>query len=197
MRDVLLATRNRGKLLELGSRLAGLPVRLHTLDEFSLPPVEETGSTFEENAAIKAVHCSRLVDWLVLGEDSGLEVDALAGQPGIQSARFGGPGLTDQQRCHLLLEKLDGTAWEERRARFVCVAVLAQGGQPRRTFRGTVEGLIAFEPRGTSGFGYDPVFYYPPGHKTFAEMTSDEKTAVSHRGKVLEQCVRYFEEMGG
>src|SRR5262245_17802675 len=134
MRDLLLATRNRGKVQELKGHLGGLPVRLHTVDEAGIPPVAETGATFEENARIKALHCSRSVDWLVLAEDSGLEVAALGGEPGLHSARFGGPGANDAERCRLILKRLEGAAWEERTARFVCAVVLAQKGRVVRVF---------------------------------------------------------------
>ena len=195
MRDLLLATRNRSKFQELKAHLGGLPVRLHTADEMNIPPVKETGASFEENARIKALHCSRIVDWLALSDDSGLEVDALQGEPGIYSARLGGTGVSDAERCRLLLKRLEGVAWEERAARFVCVLVLAQKGQVVRIFRGAVDGIIAFAPQGQSGFGYDPVFYYPPAAKTFPEMGGPDKDAVSHRGRALEQCVRYLEEL--
>ena len=195
MREILLATRNRGKVEELKAHLAGLPARLHTFDELSLPPASETGSTFEENSRIKALHFSHLVDYLVLADDSGLEVEVLGGEPGVHSARFGGPGASDQERCRLLLKRLEGTAWEDRRARFVCAVVLAQKGKVVKIFRGEVDGIIAFAPRGASGFGYDPIFYYPHAAKTFAEMTAEEKLEISHRGVALDQCVRYLEEL--
>jgi XTP/dITP diphosphohydrolase len=197
MRELVLATRNQGKVRELKSYLAGLPVNVHTLGELSLPPVEETGPTFEENARIKALHYSRLTDMLVLADDSGLEVDALSGQPGIHSARFGGPGATDPQRVRELLRRLEGTDWEDRNARFVCVMVMAQKGAVVQTFRGQVDGIIGFEPRGTSGFGYDPIFYYPQAAKTFAEMAPEQKQRVSHRGIALAQCARYLEGLEG
>jgi XTP/dITP diphosphohydrolase len=179
----------------LKAYLGGLPVQLHTTEEVSVPPVQETGQSFEENARIKSLHCSRIVDWLVLADDSGLEVEALGGEPGILSARFGGSRVTDPERCRLLLKRLEGAVWEDRSARFVCVVVLAQKGRVVREFRGTVDGIIAFGPQGQSGFGYDPIFYYPPESRTFAEMTPAEKGAVSHRGHALEQCVRYLEEL--
>src|SRR5437867_500104 len=137
MRDILLATRNRNKVQELKAHLAGLAVRLHTADEISIPPFTETGSTFEQNARSKAIHYSRHVDWLALADDSGIEVEALSGEPGVHSARFGGPGASDQERVRLLLKRLEGTAWEDRGARFVCIVVLAQKGKVVKLFRGS------------------------------------------------------------
>jgi len=185
VRDLVLATHNRGKLVELADRLGALPVRLHTMDSLRLPPAEESGDTFEANAKIKAEACSLRTPHLVIADDSGLEVDTLGGEPGVRSARFGGPRLNDDDRNRLLLERLAGTAWEDRAGRFVCVVSLARNGAEIVRFRGEVAGIIALEPRGTRGFGYDPLFYYPPAARTFGELTLDEKAAVSHRGQAL------------
>jgi XTP/dITP diphosphohydrolase len=193
VKDLLLATRNRGKLHELTQLLAGLPVRILSLEDVGFPPeVEESGETFAENALRKAVQYSRHSDALTLADDSGLEVSALDGAPGVRSARYGGPGLTDEQRCQLLLKELERVPWEDRAARFVCVLALAQSGELIRSFDGTVEGLIAYEPRGTNGFGYDPVFYYPPEAATFAELARADKDQVSHRARALEQLREYL-----
>ena len=193
MRDILIATRNKGKVAELRAALAAIGMRVHTLDELPIPTIEETGATFEENARLKALTASRQTDWLVLADDSGLEVDAIGGEPGVHSARFGGPNGTDRSRCLLLLSKLEGRVWDERTARFVCSVVLAQKGRVVQSFRGVVEGMIAFEPRGASGFGYDPIFYHPPAAKTFGEMTLEEKARVSHRGRAIDDCIHYLD----
>lgn len=169
------ASTNKGKLREFGvEALPGIA---------ALQPPEETGDTFDENAAIKAVYYSRFTDAMVLADDSGLEVDALCGAPGVYSARFAGPDATDEDNNRLLLEKLDGK--QRRSARYVCVIAVAQHGKLLGTFRGEVEGEILTEPRGTGGFGYDPLFYYPPFGCTFAETTAERKQQVSHRGKAL------------
>lgn len=197
MFDLLLATRNQGKILEIRSFFTGFSVRILTMDDLPVPPVEETGATFEENARLKALQCSRGVDCMVLADDSGLEVATLGGEPGINSARYGRPGASDTDRTAFLLKRLEGTLWEDRSARFVCVVVLAQKGRVVNTFTGSVDGVIAFEPRGSTGFGYDPVFYYPPAARTFAEMKPEEKAAVSHRGQALTACARYLESLEG
>ena len=196
LRDLVLATHNRGKLVELQERLGALAVRLHTMDSLHVPPAAETGATFEENARIKSEACSHRTPHLVIADDSGLEVDALGGEPGIRSARFGGPGLNDDARNRLLLEKLAGTTWEDRAARFVCVVSIARGGSEIARFRGEVAGVIALEPRGTRGFGYDPLFYYPPAARTFGEFTLEEKSIVSHRGRALAAATTWLLQEG-
>lgn len=171
-----VATSNQGKLREFA--LAGIeaaPV------DTSNPP-EEDGKTFEENASLKASHYSLLVDGPVIAEDSGLEVDALNGAPGIHSARYAG---NDLENNHRLITELKGNA--QRGARYICVIAIAEKGQVLATFRGEVEGEIVDEPSGSSGFGYDPHFYYPPFGMTFAETSPEKKFEVSHRRKALDQ----------
>jgi XTP/dITP diphosphohydrolase len=148
-----------------------------------VPPCDETGSTFEQNAIQKALYYSPHADGLLFADDSGLEVEALRNEPGIYSARFAGERATNRQNNELLLEKLAGV--RNRKARFVCVVALADRGRLIQTFRGEVEGEILEEPRGSEGFGYDPLFYYPPFNKGFGEVPDEEKFAVSHRGKAL------------
>jgi XTP/dITP diphosphohydrolase len=155
-----------------------------------VPPCEETGATFEENAVLKAVYYSRLAPGLLFADDSGLEVRALGGAPGVSSARFAGPGATDEANNRLLLEKLRGV--EDRTAQFVCVIALAEAGKVVATFRGVIEGHILHEPRGANGFGYDPLFYHPPFGCTFGEATGEKKLAVSHRGRALAAMVKYL-----
>jgi XTP/dITP diphosphohydrolase len=148
-----------------------------------IPAPEETGTTFEENASAKALYYSRLTPEIVLADDSGIEVDALHGAPGVYSARYAGPEATDEENNNLLLDNLGGA--NHREGRFVCVLVLAQRGEILLIVRGVVEGQILNAPRGTGGFGYDPLFFYPPLARSFAELTPKEKFAVSHRGNAL------------
>jgi XTP/dITP diphosphohydrolase len=157
----------------------------------SLPggPVEETGETFEANAILKAIHYSEHAPGLLFADDSGLEVLALGGEPGVRSARFAGPEATDAANNRLLLERLR-TA-EDRAARFVCAIAVAQRGQIVRTFQGTVDGRILEAPRGSGGFGYDPLFYYPPFGCSFGEIGPDRKLPVSHRGQALKQMMAW------
>jgi XTP/dITP diphosphohydrolase len=192
MLELVLATFNKGKAAELTRYLGSFPVRLHTMDELRIPPVEETADTFEGNARLKAEAASRHTQHLVLADDSGLEVQALGGLPGVRSARYGGPGLDDEGRNRLLLHELTGTPWEERTARFVCVIAIARGGGMLASFRGTVSGIIALEPAGTHGFGYDPLFYYPAAGRTFGEMPAGEKERLSHRGLALQECAAWL-----
>ena len=184
------ATTNPGKLREF---------RLALADSFdvaalpglgSLPPCDETGATFEENAIQKALHYSKHCDGLLFVDDSGLEVDALGGAPGVYSARYAGPGAADEANNRLLLDRMRGTC--ERTARFVCVVALAESGRLVRTFRGEVEGQLTTQPRGANGFGYDPLFYYPPFGCTFGEAPLQRKMEVSHRSKALGSMREYL-----
>ncbi|MBX9600555.1 MAG: RdgB/HAM1 family non-canonical purine NTP pyrophosphatase [Bryobacteraceae bacterium] len=177
------ATGNPGKLREFrlvaspGWEVQELPGRR------DLPAPRETGFTFEENASIKArYYGSHTPGWLFV-DDSGLEVDALGGEPGVNSAYFAGPDASDAENNALLLEKLRNAP--DRTARYVCVIALARDGQVIQLFRGEVEGRIELEPRGTGGFGYDPYFFYPPLGCTFGEATMEQKQQVSHRGRAL------------
>jgi XTP/dITP diphosphohydrolase len=159
-------------------------VAIELLPDFDrIPPCVEDGATFEENAIRKARHYGPYAPAPLFADDSGLEVDALGGAPGVFSARFAGPKATDEANNRLLLEKLAGVAG--RQARFVCAIALIEAGAVRGLFRGAVEGIIAREPRGTGGFGYDPLFYYPPFGCTFGEAAAEQKFAVSHRGQAL------------
>jgi XTP/dITP diphosphohydrolase len=181
------ATSNPGKLREF--HLAAGPDW-----EFAplagVPPCQETGETFEENAVQKAIYYSRYVPGLLFAEDSGLEVDALGGAPGVRSARFAGDGAADSENNRTLIEKLSGVS--NRSARYVSVIALAEAGKQLRTFRGEVEGKIVDEPRGLNGFGYDPYFYYEPFGLTFAEATAEEKLRVSHRGRALAKMLEWL-----
>lgn len=149
-----------------------------------IPPCVEDGATFEENAIIKARHYARLVTGPLFADDSGLEVDGLGGAPGVYSARFSGPGATDASNNRLLLERLRGV--EDRSARFVCAIALVDGERLLGVFHGAVAGRILEAPRGQGGFGYDPLFYYPPYGCTFGEAGEEQKFAISHRGQALQ-----------
>lgn len=179
--------------MEIQHVLRDLPIRLRNLSEFpELLAVEETRTSYRENALLKAMAYGRRTSIQTLADDSGLEVAALAGQPGVESARFGGPNLSDEERVNLLLSTLQDV--EDRRARFVCVIVIS-GPQYTRVFEGTCDGQLANAPRGHSGFGYDPIFI-PDGYtQTFAELPVAIKNTISHRGKALEQ-VRNFLSAG-
>jgi XTP/dITP diphosphohydrolase len=181
---VYCATGNPGKLREFRLAAEQSGIRIETLPGLAaLPPCEETGATFEANAILKAEYYGGHTPGLLFADDSGLEVDALAGAPGVYSARFAGPGATDEANNRLLLDRL--RAVPNRSARFVCVIALADRGRALRTFRGTVEGRILEEPRGPHGFGYDPLFYYPPFGCSFGEASPERKLTVSHRGAAL------------
>jgi XTP/dITP diphosphohydrolase len=183
---LIIATGNRGKFKEFAELLHGLNVDILPLDRVG--PVEvppESGDSFQENARLKAVSVSTALGHWVLADDSGLEVDALGGAPGVLSARFGGPGKTDAERCNLLLDKLIGIPPERRRARFRCVIALAEPGGRVHVAEGTCEGRIASEPRGVQGFGYDPVFEFPALGKTLAEVEPEIKNRLSHRSRAV------------
>ena len=181
------ATSNPGKLREF-SLAAGEGWEFVRLA--GIPPCEETGETFEENAVQKAVYYSSHAPGLLFAEDSGLEVDALGGAPGARSARFAGDGATDSENNRALIEKLAGVS--NRSARYVSVFALAEGGKELRTFRGEVAGKIVDEPRGINGFGYDPYFYYEPLGLTFAEASAEQKLQVSHRGQALAKMLEWL-----
>lgn len=190
---IFLASRNPGKLRELEALLEETPYRVIGGEKIArlAAPVED-GATFTANARKKALHYSRMMRDLVLADDSGLEVDALGGGPGVRSARICGGSATDEDRLRWILSQLERTPWEERTARFRCVIAIAQGGEVLADFEGSVEGRIAFEPEGSAGFGYDPIFYYPPMDMTFAEMSAAEKDHVSHRGQALRKAVDWL-----
>lgn len=184
------ATGNPGKLREfqLAGALLAIDIEpLAGLKEIAAP--EETGATFEENACLKAEYYSRFVPGLLFADDSGLEVDALGGEPGVYSARYAGPHATDSQNNELLLQRLGENP--ARSARFVCVIALAENGVVRQTFRGEVEGDILLAARGPGGFGYDPLFNYPPFGCSFGEVDGPKKFGVSHRGNALRALLTF------
>ena len=197
MHRVLIATSNSGKLRDFAGAAKAFGIEVASLPNFSvLPGVAEDGATFEANARKKAEHYSRLVPGeLVLADDSGLEVDALGGAPGVISARYaaenGSENSSDASNKAKLLRELKIVPEPKRTARFVCVIAAAKDGQIVGTFRGEAEGRVLFEARGSGGFGYDPLFYFPTLNKTFAELTPEEKGGVSHRGKAFARFLEW------
>ena len=186
MRRVVVATGNPGKLREFAHALSEAGIEVLGLDTLGVAEeVEETGATFEANARLKAEAYSTATDLAVLADDSGLEVDALDGAPGVLSARYGGPGLDDLGRARHLLTELRDVPDERRTARFRCVLALAREGRTIATFDGVVEGRITRAPAGANGFGYDPVFFHEPIGCTFAEIPRDRKQQLSHRGQAI------------
>lgn len=183
---IIVATRNPGKVGEFQAMLGRLGYDVESLLDYeTAPETEETGSTFEENAELKSKEAAAYFGHAVLSDDSGLEVDALDGAPGVYSARFAGEDKSDAANNALLLEKLADTPAEQRTARFVCALSLAKPSGETLTVRGTMEGRIGFELKGTNGFGYDPLFIIPSLNQTAAELTKSEKAAISHRGQAL------------
>ncbi|HVP43175.1 MAG TPA: RdgB/HAM1 family non-canonical purine NTP pyrophosphatase [Terriglobales bacterium] len=199
MRRVLIATSNPGKLRDFAGAAAVHGIEVQGVPGFaSLPQVREDGATFEANARKKAEHYSRLVPGeIVLADDSGLEVEALDGAPGVHSARYAATaplGNSDDAANNArLLRELGAASEQRRRARFVCVIAAARDGRTLGTFRGAAEGRILPAPRGFRGFGYDPLFFFPPLARTFGELTAEEKARVSHRGEAFRKFLGWFE----
>ncbi len=198
MKQLILASGNPGKLRELSEILDDLGYKLHAQSEFSVSEVAETGTTFVENAIIKARHAAAHTGLPSLADDSGIEVDALDGAPGVYSARFSGPGADDAANNALLVEKLRCVPPEERTARYRAVIVLMRhAADPSPLIcEGSWEGVIQLEPVGDGGFGYDPYFFLPDHGCTSAELSTDEKNRLSHRGKALATLKRKLVEKG-
>jgi XTP/dITP diphosphohydrolase len=205
MNRILIATSNAGKLRDFAGAAASLGIEIASIPDFaSLPAVIEDGVTFEENARKKAESYSRAVPGeVVLADDSGLEVDALKGAPGVHSARYAAdaPHLMnnntdDEANNARLLRELKDVPADKRSARFVCVIAAARDGQTLEVFRGEAEGTILNRPQGTNGFGYDPLFYFPQIQKTFAELTAEEKAQYSHRGAAFRQFLSWYQAKG-
>ena len=192
---LFVASSNPGKLREYRALAepAGAAVHLEFLPGFdSLPPFDEIWPTFAENAAGKALHYSRSVAGLVVADDSGIVVPTLGGAPGVHSARYAGPNASDADRIRKLLGEMQGKKGEERRARFVCVVAVAEGRNMQGVFSASAEGILLEEPRGENGFGYDPIFLFPPLGKTFAEISRAEKNVHSHRGKAFHKAFDFL-----
>jgi len=194
MPKLLLATKNRAKAQEYLLLLQGLPLELTNLAEQGIEVVvSETGKTLEQNATLKAQAYASLSNLLTLADDSGLEVDALGGEPGILSARYAGADASDEDRIERLLKRLDGVPWEKRKARFRCVIAIAAPGGKVELCHGECQGVIALSPKGKNGFGYDPIFYLPEQGKTMAELSIEEKNEVSHRGEAAMRARQVLE----
>lgn len=186
MPKLLLATNNRAKVKEYTRLLLGIPHTIVSLADVGIQMIiDETGATFEENAALKAKTYANLSNLLTMADDSGLEVDILGGQPGVLSARYAGEEATDKERIDYLLAKLGGIPWKKRTARFRCVIAIASPEGEVKLFTGECQGIIALKPTGEKGFGYDPIFYLPQLGKTMAELSMDEKNDISHRGQAV------------
>lgn len=195
MTKLIVATKNPGKIREMVELLSGLPYEVSTLlDYLDAPDVEETGSTFVQNAVIKATAYAHFTGELTLADDSGLEVDALGGAPGVFSSRF---APTESERNERLLSMMKCVSDGRRTARFRCVIAIADPSGCIRTCEGSVEGVIADAPKGDNGFGYDPLFYIPDLKKHFAELDSARKNAISHRGKALEEAKKILARLAG
>jgi len=192
--DLLLASQNPGKLAEMRQLVAGLPFHVvGPRDLGILEAPEETGKTFHENAVLKARYYAGRSGLLTVADDSGLCVDALDGGPGLYSSRFGGEGATDDDRNRLLLEKLRGLPRDKRGAHFTSAVAVVRGSEVLFDAQETVDGFIAEETRGSNGFGYDPLFFYPPFGHTFGETRPEDKDRVSHRGKAFARLRRFLE----
>jgi XTP/dITP diphosphohydrolase len=192
--SIVIATRNKGKTAEISALLEGFPVLVKNLDDFGpIPEVEEDGETFDDNAYKKASFTARVLGLPALADDSGLLVDALGGAPGVHSARFAGPDATDQDRCQKLLQEMHNH--DKREAAFACVISISVPTGPALTYEGECRGVLTREPKGENGFGYDPIFYFPPLKKTFAQLTREEKSRVSHRGKALREVRAEFNKV--
>jgi len=196
MPRLLLATTNKGKAAEYRDLFKGLDFELVTLDQAGISrEADESYNTFEENARHKAAFYAELGGLLTLADDSGLEVDALNGEPGVRSSRYAGDNATDADRVSYLLDKLKDIPQQKRRARFRCVIAVARPGGPVETVEGVCDGYIAMEPRGRNGFGYDPVFYLPEYGRTIAELSPETKNRISHRGRAAVKARRLLEIM--
>lgn len=196
MKKVVFATKNKGKIKEIQAVL-GDSYNVVAMEEAGIDTeIEETGSTFEENAAIKAETIMKLCGEIVLADDSGLEIDYLNGEPGIHSARYMGHDTSYDIKNQNLIDRLDGVEDDKRTARFVCAAAAAVPGKKTIVVRGTMEGIIARKAEGKNGFGYDPIFYLPEYKMTSAQLSPEEKNRISHRGKALRELKKRLEESG-
>jgi len=187
--EVVLATRNRHKVEELAALLGDLGVRIRTLAEFpNIPEVEEDGTTCEANAIKKACEIARVTGLTAVADDTGLEVDALDGRPGVYAARYAGEHATYEDNCRKLVQELEGVPHERRTARFITVAAIAVPGGSAQVTQGVLNGYITEKASGSKGFGYDPVFYVPELKATLAEISAEQKNRISHRAKAFQQA---------
>jgi len=193
-RPLVLATRNKGKIAEFKTLFSGFPIEMKSLNDFGpIPEVVEDGKTFEDNAYKKAHFTAKVLGFPALADDSGLAVGALGGQPGVFSARYAGEGAGDEANILKVLKAMEGVS--DRRAAFECVIAIAVPRGPALIYGGRCEGEIAGDRTGKNGFGYDPIFFYQPLAKTFAEMSQEEKNRVSHRGKATAKLLDEFDKV--
>ncbi len=191
---IVLATTNKNKVIEFQEMVKDLSVEIRSIEDFGpIPECIEDGETFDDNAYKKALHTARILGLPAIADDSGLEVEALGGAPGVYSARYAGESATEEENCGKLLKEMEGK--ENRKATFQCVLSIAVPSGPALTYEGSCEGTILTERQGESGFGYDPLFYYEPLGKSFAECNMEEKNKVSHRGKALADVRREFDKI--
>lgn len=194
MKTIIIATNNKGKAKDFDNLLRPFGYEVKTLADYpALAEVEETGTTFAENAALKAETISQQLNEIVIADDSGLIIDALGGEPGVYSARYAGPEKNDQNNIEKVLLKMQDVPEEKRTARFHCTLAMAVPDEETRLFTGEAEGYITKNPSGENGFGYDPIFYTEVFHKTFAELSSDEKNQISHRANALKKLQLQFQ----
>ncbi|MED4016320.1 XTP/dITP diphosphatase [Sutcliffiella cohnii] len=193
MKELIIATNNQGKVKEFSNIFSKVGYEVKSLKDFpNLEEVEETGTTFEENAILKAKSVATALSSIVIADDSGLEVDALQGEPGVYSARYAGLEKNDIANYEKVLQKLKDVPYENRTARFVCALAIAKPDGTTFTVRGTCEGSITTEPAGDNGFGYDPIFFVPLHQKTMAQLTHEEKNNISHRGNAIKQLMEQW-----
>jgi XTP/dITP diphosphohydrolase len=191
---LILATTNKNKVKEFQEMLKDFPIEIRSLSDFgTLPEAIEDGATFDENAYKKAIHTAKILGFPAIADDSGLMVEALAGAPGVYSARYAGEKATDKENVDKLLREMQGI--KNRKAAFQCVLSIAVPSGPALTYEGQCDGILLEERRGDSGFGYDPIFFFEPLGKTFAEATMEEKNKVSHRGKALTELKAEFPQV--
>lgn len=196
MPKLLLATSNPGKIREYRSLLDGLGYQITTLTEEGIAKVvTESGNNYEQNAQLKAITYAKLSQLIAIADDSGLEVDALNGEPGVKSARFAGEAATDAERVNFLLAKLNGVPWERRTARFKCVIVIATPEGQSEVCYGECHGMIALEAKGENGFGYDPIFFLPELGKTMAELPLAMKNQISHRARASQKARQVLQQL--
>jgi XTP/dITP diphosphohydrolase len=196
LKELVLATRNPDKGAELAALLNDVGVTIRTLADFpGAPEVVEDGNTCEANAIKKATEIATYTGLPAVADDTGLEVEVLGGRPGVHAARYAGKRATYEENCRKLLKELDGIPWKRRTARFITVAAIARPGEAVQVVRGTLDGLIAEEPSGQHGFGYDPVFFVPELGKTLAQLTPDEKNRISHRARAFQKAREILQSM--
>ena len=196
MKELIIATNNEGKVREFQNIFSEKGYTVKSLKDFpEIEDVEETGTTFEENALLKAQTVAKALQVVVIADDSGLEVDALNGEPGVYSARYAGTDKNDEANIDKVLEKLQDVPEENRTARFVCVLAVAMPDEESFTVRGTCEGFITTERKGENGFGYDPIFYIKEIDKTMAQLSKEEKNKISHRARAIELLAKRWEKL--